>query len=110
MRLYSDSEKKWAIIKYKRYILSLRPYVAWTPCVSSPCRMEKCKEALTQSQGMILFGSKMKLSMMDGDGECRAVNNKQTLVIHCAILSFDQSNFFGHFVIITSFCTCSVMW
>ena len=37
------------------------------------CRADKCKEALSQSQGLMLFGSKIKLTQMDLEGECTAI-------------------------------------
>ena len=33
------------------------------------CRADKCREAFTQSQGMVLFGSKIKLSLLDLHGK-----------------------------------------
>ncbi len=32
------------------------------------CRADKCREAFAQSQGMILFGSKIKLTQMELEG------------------------------------------
>ena len=43
------------------------------PCfdIHLACRADKCKDALAQSQGMMLFGSKLKLAPVDVDGERR---------------------------------------
>ena len=33
------------------------------------CRKESCKKAFTEAQGLVLFGSKLKLSPVERDGE-----------------------------------------
>ena len=38
--------------------------------VFHPCRVESCREAMAHSQGMVLFGSKLKLVPLEVNGKC----------------------------------------
>ena len=40
-----------------------------TPWLCVWCRAEECRTACQQTQGMALFGSKVKLTPLDKDGE-----------------------------------------
>lgn len=66
IKMYGDAEKRWAVIKYRRY-RRLDVYIVELFTVY--CRADKCREAFTQSQGVVLFGSKIKLSLIDTDGK-----------------------------------------
>ena len=48
--------------------------VLCVPVTVAVCRAEECRTACQQTQGMALFGSKVKLTPLDKDGELGSFN------------------------------------
>ena len=60
--------------------------ITQTPVVF--CRVEECKAAYNHSQGLALFGSKIKLTPLDVDGKGYRMKSLQCTCVYVHVLLF----------------------